>query len=81
MLQETQVWVGKDNGGWSFLSKETSHPTTKIHLPIIYFHGKELIIIIMFNISIVQISMWIWSNVLYNSKGNQINIAQITILQ
>ena len=35
----------------------------------------------MFNISIVQISMWIWSNALYNSKGNQINIAQITILQ
>ena len=40
-----------------------------------------MMIIIMFNISIVQISMWIWSNVLYNSRGNQINIAQITILQ
>ena len=33
----------------------------------------------MFNISIAQIS--IWSNALYNSRGNQINIAQITILQ
>ena len=39
------------------------------------------IIIIMFNISIAQISIWIWSNALYNSGGNQINIAQITILQ
>ena len=35
----------------------------------------------MFNISIEQISIWIWSNALYNSRGNQINIAQITILQ
>ena len=35
----------------------------------------------MFNISIVQISIWIWSNALYNSRGNQINIAQIFILQ
>ena len=35
----------------------------------------------MFNISIVQISIWTWSNALYNSRGNQINIAQITILQ
>ena len=35
----------------------------------------------MFNISIVQIRIWIWSNALYNSRGNQINIAQITILQ
>ena len=40
-----------------------------------------IIIIIMFNISIVQISIWIWWNALYNSRGNQINIAQITILQ
>jgi len=38
-------------------------------------------IIIMFNISIAQISIWIWSNALYNSRGNKINIAQITILQ
>ena len=35
----------------------------------------------MFNISIVQISIWTWSNALYSSRGNQINIAQITILQ
>ena len=35
----------------------------------------------MFNISIAQISVWTWSNALYNSRGNQINIAQITILQ
>ena len=35
----------------------------------------------MFNISIAQIGIWIWSNALYNSRGNQINIAQITILQ
>ena len=28
-----------------------------------------------------QIGMWIWSNALYNSRGNQINIAHITILQ
>jgi len=35
----------------------------------------------MFNISIAQIKIWIWSNVLHNSRGNQINIAQITILQ
>ena len=35
----------------------------------------------MFNIFIAQISMRIWSNALYNSRGNQINIAQITILQ
>ena len=35
----------------------------------------------MFNISIAQISLWTWSNALYNSRGNQINIAQITILQ
>ena len=33
----------------------------------------------MFNISIAQISIWIWSNALYNSRGNQINIAQIII--
>ena len=39
------------------------------------------IVIIMFNISITQISIWIWSNALYNSRGNQINTAQITILQ
>ena len=39
------------------------------------------IIIIMFNISIAQISIWTWSNAFYNSRGNQINIAQITILQ
>ena len=32
----------------------------------------------MFNTSIAQISMQIWSNALYNSRGNQINIAQIT---
>ena len=37
--------------------------------------------ILMFNISIAQISIWIWSNALNNSRGNQINIAQITILQ
>ena len=36
---------------------------------------------LLFNTSIAQISLWIWSNVLYNSRGNQINIAQITILQ
>ena len=35
----------------------------------------------MFNISIAQISIWIWSYALYDSRGNQINIAQITILQ
>ena len=35
---------------------------------------------IMFNISIAQISIRIWSNALYNSRGNQINIAPITIL-
>ena len=35
----------------------------------------------MFNISIAQISIWTWSNALYNSRRNQINIAQITILQ
>ena len=35
----------------------------------------------MFNISIAQISIWMWSNALYNTRGNQINIAQITILQ
>ena len=35
----------------------------------------------MFNISIAQISIWIWSNALYNSWGNQINVAQINILQ
>ena len=35
----------------------------------------------MFHISLAQISMWTWSNALYNSRGNQINIAQITILQ
>ena len=51
------------------------------HTPVIVllkFHK-----LIMFNISIVQISIWIWSNALYNnySRGNQINIAQITILQ
>ena len=34
-----------------------------------------------FNISVAQISMWIWSTVLCNSRGNQINIAEITILQ
>ena len=34
-----------------------------------------------FYISIAQISIWIWWNALYNSRGNQINIAQITILQ
>ena len=39
------------------------------------------LIIVMFNISIAQISISIWSNALYNSRGNQINIAQITILQ
>ena len=42
---------------------------------------KTRIIIIMFNISIAQISIWTWSNALYNSRGNQINIAQSTILQ
>ena len=35
----------------------------------------------MFNMSIGQISIWIWSNAPYNSRGNQINIAQLTILQ
>ena len=35
----------------------------------------------VFNISIAQISIWIWSNALYNSRGNQINIAQVIILQ
>ena len=40
-----------------------------------------IVIIIMFNISIAQISIWTWSNALYNSRGYQINIAQITILQ
>ena len=34
----------------------------------------------MFNTSIAQISTWIWSNALYSSRGNQINIAQITII-
>ena len=33
----------------------------------------------MFNISIAQISIWTWSNALYNSRGNQINIAQMII--
>ena len=33
----------------------------------------------MFNISVAQISIWIWSNALYSSRENQINIAQITI--
>jgi len=40
-----------------------------------------IVILIMFNMSIGQISIWIWSNAPYNSRGNQINIAQITILQ
>ena len=40
-----------------------------------------MLMVIMYNISIAQISIWIWSNALYNSRGNQINIAQITILQ
>ena len=35
----------------------------------------------MFNIFVAQISIWIWSNALNNSRGNQINIAQISILQ
>ena len=43
--------------------------------------SRPYIIIIMFNISTAQISMWIWSNALYKSRGNQINLAQITILQ
>ena len=30
----------------------------------------------MFNTSIAQISIWIWSNALNSSRGNQINIAQ-----
>ena len=38
-------------------------------------------IIIMLNISIAQISIWTWSNALYNSTGNQLNNAQIIILQ
>ena len=50
------------------------------HLAKIVFH-EVTIIIIMFNISIAQISIWIWSNALYNSNGNQINITQITTLQ
>ena len=29
----------------------------------------------------MQISIWIWSNAPYNSRGNQINLAQIIILQ
>ena len=43
-----------------------------------------IMLIIMFNtISIALISMWICSkfNALYNSRGNQISISQITILQ
>ena len=35
----------------------------------------------MFNISIAQISIWTWPNALYNSRGNQINIAQVTIIR
>ena len=35
----------------------------------------------MFNICIAQIGIWISSNALYNSRRNQINIAQITIWQ
>jgi len=35
----------------------------------------------VFNISIAQVSIWIWSNARYNSRGNQINIAKITNLQ
>ena len=33
----------------------------------------------MFNISVAQICIWIWSNALYSSRENLINIAQITI--
>ena len=40
--------------------------STTIHLP---FGG------------LLYIRIWIWSNALYNSRGNQINIAQIFILQ
>ena len=36
--------------------------------------------VIMFNISIAQISIWIWSNALYSFWGYKINIAQITIV-
>ena len=41
--------------------------------------GFVYFLLLMFNIFIAQISIWIWSNALYNSRGNQINIAQITI--
>ena len=51
-----------------------SHDETILRIELI-------MIIIMFNVSIAQINMWIWSNALYNSRRNQINIAQITILQ
>ena len=37
--------------------------------------------IIMFNIAITQICIRIWSNALFSSRGNQMDIAQITILQ
>ena len=43
--------------------------------------GWKLMMFWCFTISIAQISVWIWSNALYNSRGNQINIVQITILQ
>ena len=36
---------------------------------------------LMFNISIALISIRIWSNSLYNSRRNQINIALVTILR
>ena len=46
---------------------------------LLYHNNSDNNIIIMFNICIVQIGIWIWSNALYSSRGNQINIAQITI--
>ena len=48
---------------------------------LLYHNNSDNNIIIMFNICIAQIGIWIWSNALDNSRGNQINIAQITILQ
>ena len=54
---------------------------TLCKLPTIIMISANVTIIIMLNISIAQISIWTWSNAFYNSRGNQITIAQITILQ
>ena len=49
----------------------------ELHISIILKTIHIIMFKIMFNISIAQISIWIWSNALYNSRGNQINIMTI----